>query len=92
MSESQKPITNPEPVTDPADLINLIGRFVLTLVLNVLIVLALLRREWISVGVLSLVSLYVHRVTILLWRRLRDERIEALAQKQQQTQKQKGAV
>jgi uncharacterized SAM-binding protein YcdF (DUF218 family) len=84
MNESEQPIT------DPADLINLIGRFVLTLVLNVLIVLALLRREWVSVGVLSLVSLYVHRVTILLWRRLRDERVEALAQKQ--TQKQKGAV
>lgn len=83
-----EPRTRPEPLTDPADLFNLIGRFFLTLVLNVLILFSLFQRNFVSVAVLSLASLFMHRATILLWKRLRNERLAA----EQEREKQKGAA
>lgn len=72
-------MARPEPITDPAELVHLFGRFFLCLVVNVLIAFSLVQRNWVSVAVLSAVSLFVHRTTIVLWKRLSRERQEKLA-------------
>jgi membrane protein implicated in regulation of membrane protease activity len=72
-----------ESITDPADLMHLMGRFFLCLVGNVLLVYSLLQKSWVSVAVLSVVSLFLHRTTILLWKKLSQERLEKLAEREQ---------
>jgi hypothetical protein len=71
-----------EPITDPADLVHLLGRFFLCLVANIMVVYSLVQRSWPSVFVLSLGSLYLHRTTIVLWKKLSKERQEKLAQRE----------
>ena len=75
-----------EPITDPADLIHLLGRFFLCLVVNVMVVFSLVQRSWPSVVLLSLGSLWLHRTTIVLWKKLSAERLEKLAQREAQRQ------
>ena len=75
-----------EPITDPADLIHLLGRFFLCLVVNVMVVFSLVQRSWPSVVLLSLGSLWLHRSTIVLWTKLSAERLEKLAQREAQRQ------
>lgn len=76
-----------EPITDPADLLHLLGRFFLCLVVNIMVVFSLVQKSWTSVVVLSLGSLWLHRTTIVLWKKLSAERVEKLAQ-QRETQRQ----
>lgn len=73
-----------EPITDPADLMHLLGRFFLCLVVNVLVVYSLLQKSWVSVAVLSAASLFIHRTTIVHWKRLSAERQEKLAAREAQ--------
>ncbi len=65
--------------TDPADFWTLVGRFTAGQVLNVLMVGALLSRQWPSAALFAVVSLFVHRAMGGLDRRLRAQRTEALA-------------
>lgn len=67
------------PVTDPADLLNLIGRFFLAQVLNFLLLMNLINRNSTAVIVLAVASLIVHRMVIVLWKRLSRERQQKLA-------------
>ncbi len=75
-----------EPITDPADLVHLLGRFFLCLVANILVLYSLVQRSWISVAVLSAGSLFLHRTTIILWKKLSAERLAKLDQKEAQRQ------
>ena len=75
-----------EPITDPADLVHLLGRFFLCLVANIMVVYSLVQKSWPSVIVLSLGSLFLHRSTIVLWKKLSKERLEKLAQREAQRQ------
>ena len=75
-----------EPITDPADLLHLLGRFFLCLVANILVVYSLVQRSWVSVAVLSAASIFIHRTTIVLWKKLSAERLEKLAQREAQRQ------
>ena len=75
-----------EPMTDPADLLHLLGRFFLCLVANILVVYSLVQRSWVSVAVLSAASIFIHRTTTVLWKKLSAERLEKLAQRQAQRQ------
>jgi putative effector of murein hydrolase LrgA (UPF0299 family) len=75
-----------EPITDPADLLHLLGRFFLCLVVNIMVVFSLVQKSWTSVVVLSLGSLWLHRTTIVLWKKLSAERVEKLAQREAQRQ------
>lgn len=75
-----------EPMTDPADLLHLLGRFFLCLVVNILVVYSLVQRSWVSVAVLSAASIFIHRTTIVLWKKLSAERLEKLAQREAQRQ------
>ena len=67
------------PITDPADLWTLIGRFVAGQVLNVLVVACLLRKAMLPALLLAVTSLFVHRALVKLWRKLSAERVAALA-------------
>jgi hypothetical protein len=73
-----------EPITDPAELLHLLGRFFMCLVVNILVVYSIVQRSWPSVIILSLGSLFLHRTTIVLWKRLSAERQEKLALKEAQ--------
>ena len=73
-------------MTDPADLLHLLGRFFLCLVVNILVVYSLVQRSWVSVAVLSAASIFIHRTTIVLWKKLSAERLEKLAQREAQRQ------
>ncbi|WP_309692154.1 hypothetical protein [Armatimonas sp.] len=75
-----------EPITDPADLMHLLGRFFLCLVANILVVYSLVQKSWVSVAVLAAGSLFLHRTTIILWKKLSAERQEKLAQQEAQRQ------
>lgn len=69
----------PASITDPADLWNLIGRFFLAQVLNFLLLMNLINRNTTAVIVLAVASLVVHRMVIVLWKRLTKERLDKLA-------------
>ena len=75
-----------EPITDPADLMYLMGRFFLCLVVNILVVYSLIQKIWVSVVLLSGASLFIHRTTIILWKKLSAQRQEKLAQREAQRQ------
>ncbi|MFM7320586.1 MAG: hypothetical protein ACKO5K_03550 [Armatimonadota bacterium] len=64
--------------TDPADFWTLIGRFTAAQVLNVLMVGAVLSRQWFSAVLFGIASLFVHRAMVGLYRRLRSERATEL--------------
>ena len=67
------------PLTDPADLFTLLGRFAAGIVMNLLIVWSLTKQNWWSVSLFTVASLIIHRATIGLYRRLRKERAEKVA-------------
>jgi hypothetical protein len=69
-----------KPLTDPADLLTLIGRFVAGIVMNLFIVWSITKQSWWSVSLFTIASLIIHRATISLYRRLRQERAERVAQ------------
>jgi hypothetical protein len=73
-----------EPITDPAELMHLLGRFFLCLVANILVVYSLVQKSWVSVAILSVGSLFLHRSTIVLWKRLSAERLAKLAERESQ--------
>ncbi|MBB6049482.1 hypothetical protein [Armatimonas rosea] len=75
-----------EPITDPADLLHLLGRFFLCLVANIMVVYSLVQKSWVSVGVLAAGSLFLHRSTIVLWKKLSAERQQKLAEREAQRQ------
>jgi putative effector of murein hydrolase LrgA (UPF0299 family) len=75
-----------EPITDPADLLHLLGRFFLCLVANIMVVYSLVQKSWVSVAVLSVGSLFLHRSTIVLWKKLSAERQQKLAEREAQRQ------
>jgi hypothetical protein len=74
------------PLTDPADLMTLLGRFVAGIVMNLFIVWSLTKQNWWSVSLFTVASLIIHRATIGLYRRLRKERAERVALQQAQLQ------
>jgi len=67
------------PLTDPADLLTLLGRFAAGIVMNLLIVWGITKQNWWSVSLFTVASLIIHRATIGLYRRLRKERAEKVA-------------
>jgi hypothetical protein len=68
-----------KPLTDPADLITLLGRFMACGVLFILTVVALCMRYF-TLGIgMALFSLFWQRATLKMYRRLRDERAAAEA-------------
>ncbi len=69
-----------KPLTDPADLLTLIGRFVAGIVMNLFVVWSITKQSWWSVSLFTIASLIIHRATISLYRRLRQERAERVAQ------------
>ena len=69
----------PEPLTDPADLLTLIGRFAAGIVMNLFIVWSITKQNWWSVSLFTIASLILHRATIGLYRKLRKERAERVA-------------
>lgn len=75
-----------EPITDPSDLLHLLGRFFLCLVANILVVYSLVQKSWVSVAVLGAGSLFLHRSTIVLWKKLSAERQQKLAEREAQRQ------
>lgn len=76
---SQNVKVRPEPLTDPAELWNLIGRFFMAQVLNFLLLMNLLNKNVMWAALLGIASLLVHRMVIVLWKRLVRERQERLA-------------
>ena len=74
------PNPSPQPLTDPADLLTLIGRFAAGIVMNLFIVWGITKQNWWSVSLFTVASLIIHRATIGLYRRLRRERAERVAQ------------
>uniref|UniRef100_UPI0037529A67 hypothetical protein n=1 Tax=Armatimonas sp. TaxID=1872638 RepID=UPI0037529A67 len=65
---------------------HLMGRFFLCLVVNILVVYSLIQKIWVSVVLLSGASLFIHRTTIILWKKLSAQRQEKLAQREAQRQ------
>lgn len=74
------PSAQSKPLTDPADLLTLIGRFAAGIVMNLFIVWSITKQNWWSVSLFTVASLIIHRATIGLYRRLRKERAERVAQ------------
>lgn len=68
-----------QPLTDPADLLTLMGRFAAGIVMNLFIVWSITKQNWWSVSLFTVASLILHRATISLYRRLRNERAERVA-------------
>lgn len=66
-----------KPLTDPAELFTLLGRMVICLVLATLTVALLMRRAVPFALFVGAISIFVQRITIKQWRRMRDERMEA---------------
>lgn len=84
-----------KPLTDPADLFQLLGRMLASTVLFCLTVFWILHtsidhdpknlaRNYTLTVTTAIISLMVQRATIKLWRRLRDERAEAEALREEQ--------
>ena len=66
-----------KPLTDPTDLMTLLGRFGACFVLFLLTVVSFFQRHLVLGLVMAVASLFTQRATIRLWRRLRDERVLA---------------
>lgn len=75
-----------KPLTDPADLMQLLGRMLASTVLFCLTIFWILRtvldhnvKNVTMLTTTGIISLMLQRATVKLWRRLRDERMEAEA-------------
>jgi hypothetical protein len=79
-SSAQKKMASPSekaaPLTDPVDLIALLGRFIGTVVLFIVSGTLLLRHEWRGLAFSAPAMFVMQFLTIRLWRKLRDERVE----------------
>jgi hypothetical protein len=78
-----EPVATPPkepPLTDPADVWRLVGRFFCTLVLSFVAASYLLRRDSVGAGVFAIAALISQAMTIRLWRHLSARR--AAAQKE----------
>jgi hypothetical protein len=74
------------PLTDPAELVALLGRFVACVVMFILTIAAFVKHATlIGVGI-AIFSLFYQRATLRMWRRLRDERMAAEAARAGMTQ------
>lgn len=76
---SSAPPSYPKPLTDPVDLLTLLGRGVICLVLAALTIALLVRQVFGFALFVGIISLIVQRMTYKLWKRLRDERMAAQA-------------
>jgi hypothetical protein len=70
------------PLTEPADLMALIGRFCATCVLGTLTVAFFWRGERLYGVVLAIVTLILQVLTVRLWRHLREERAAKVAEQE----------
>ncbi len=93
-TQEQNPVSPPpyKPLTDPVDLITLLGRGVICLVLAALTIVLLVRQVFAFALFVGIVSLVVQRMTYKLWKRLRDERIAAQAALAAETEATNGSV
>ena len=81
-----KPITKQKPLTDPIDLLALLGRVLGTLVLLLVSATLLFRHQW-SALYLSVPAMFAMQfLTIRFWRKLRDERLEGEKKRQSVSQ------
>lgn len=71
-----------EPLTDPADLLALLGRFMAACVLMVMTFALLLQRHYVIGMVTGAVTLFLQMATTHTWRRLRNERLAKLAERE----------
>lgn len=71
--------TPTKPLTDPAELFTLLGRMVICFVLAALTVALLMRQAVAFALFVGAISIFVQRITIKQWKRMRDERMEAEA-------------
>jgi hypothetical protein len=74
--------TNPhatQPLTRPADLLMLFGRYIASLILLVFTLIHILQQNVGGAVFTGLASLFLLWTTFLLWRRLRNERMAAKA-------------
>lgn len=69
----------PAPLTDPADLWTLLGRFCASLILTTMTIVNLFAHHYLLAAFTGIASFLFQRAAIRLWRRLRDERIEKSA-------------
>jgi hypothetical protein len=82
MEPTSKPTTNQEPLTDPADLLALLGRFMAACVLMVMTLALLLQRHYMIAIITGGVTLLLQLATTRTWRRLREERLTKLAERE----------
>ena len=68
-----------KPLTDPADLFRLLGRFGASLALFLITIVHLAMQRWVEAAVVGLISMGMQFWTLQLWRRLRKEREAAKA-------------
>jgi len=68
-----------KPLTKPADLLILFGRYLASLVLIVATLIHLFQQNYVGAAIAGSASLFLMWATVRLWRRLRDERIAARA-------------
>ncbi len=78
----------PGSLVDPVAFWTMIGRFIAGQVINVLLVSALMSRSWPSAALFAVVSLVLHRLVVRQYRKLRDERLEALQRLETQANEQ----
>jgi hypothetical protein len=69
----------PKPLTEPADLLRLIGRFFATLILYIFALTYLFKQDMGGALILAIFALLMQFWTMSLWRNLRDQRIAAKA-------------
>ena len=68
-----------KPLTDPAELFTLLGRMVICMVLVALTIVLLVQHQIAFALFVGGISIFVQRLTIKMWRRMRDERQAAEA-------------
>jgi|GEM_PF-5172518 hypothetical protein len=80
-----KPAVKPEPLTDPADLLALLGRFMSGSFLMIMTGVLILRQVWVMAAICGVLTILLQLSTTQLWRKLREERQEKLAARAEQS-------
>ena len=70
-----------KPLTDPADLFRLLGRFGASVAAFFITLINFFMQRWMEGAIFAFVSLILQLWTLQLWRRLRNERIAAKAER-----------
>lgn len=78
---TSKPVEKQEPLTDPADLLALLGRFMAACVLMVMTLALLLQKQYALATITGGVTLFLQLATTRTWRRLREERFAKQAER-----------